>query len=248
MSQLAILTKTFTATEALERFRRVKLTSGSGTAVEYADAGEAFIGVTEAAAALGDPVTVRLKGDYGTFRMVAAGAVVVGSTIYGAADGKVDDAVSGTAIGTALEAASGNGSVIECFLDGATAAQYDGSALQNYAVDGNGQAPIVFYKSIASTGIDTPVTIDTVNRKMLLIDWWVISRDTTAANIKLIDDSTDMTEVLAKGTADKTTVRAGAGEGEIIAAADEIAAGSVLKVNGSADCAVDVFAVFLPIA
>ncbi len=45
--------KTFTATEALEAARRVKLTSGSGTHVEYADDSDDYIGVTKKSGYLG---------------------------------------------------------------------------------------------------------------------------------------------------------------------------------------------------
>jgi hypothetical protein len=105
--------KSFTATSAITAFHRVALTSGSGTAVEHAGATENFIGVAQEAAAAGDQVTVRLRGQGGTFKAVAAGTVVVGATIYGAADGEVDDTASGAPIGTALEAASGADQIIE---------------------------------------------------------------------------------------------------------------------------------------
>ncbi|OQB95577.1 MAG: hypothetical protein BWX86_01151 [Verrucomicrobia bacterium ADurb.Bin122] len=107
----------FTATEALEAFRRVKLTSGSGTAVEYADAGEAAIGVTVSAAALGEMVLVSLVKAGETHKVTCSGAVVGGAPLYGTNDGKVDDAGTGATIGVALEAGSGNGSVIEAILD-----------------------------------------------------------------------------------------------------------------------------------
>jgi len=42
MSQFNIGSKAFTAGEAMEAYRRVKLSTGSGTQVEYADAGDAF--------------------------------------------------------------------------------------------------------------------------------------------------------------------------------------------------------------
>lgn len=115
--------KAFTATEALEAFRRVKLTAGSGTAVEYADAGEEFVGLTQNKVALGGVVTVALRSAARSYKATAAGAVVVGATLYGANDGKVDDAASGNAIGTALEAASGDDSIFEILLDNASAAQ-----------------------------------------------------------------------------------------------------------------------------
>jgi len=105
--------KAFTAGEALEAFRRVKLSAASGTVVEYADAGEDYIGVTEKAAANEAPVAVRLRTAEGTVKVTAVEASAVGAVLYGGADGKVQDSSSGSAIGIALEAASGDGSIIE---------------------------------------------------------------------------------------------------------------------------------------
>ncbi len=106
-------TKTFIATEALERYRRVKLTTGSGTAVEYADAGEDAIGVTQDAVAAGARVAVKLITAPGTFKVTASAAITAGAVLYGANDGKVSSSSSGSAIGRAGAAASGDGSVIE---------------------------------------------------------------------------------------------------------------------------------------
>lgn len=105
--------KTFIAGEALEIYRRVKLSSGSGTQVEYADAGEDYEGVTQAAVASGAKVAVRLKNAVGTMKVVAADSFSVGATLYGAADGKVSDTSSGSAQFTALEAATADGDRIE---------------------------------------------------------------------------------------------------------------------------------------
>lgn len=105
--------KTFTAGEALAAYRRVKLSNASGTQVEYSDAGQEFIGITEAAAASGTQVAVRLWAPCSTFKATAAEAISVGDVIYGAADGKVADTPAGPAIGRALAAASADGSIIE---------------------------------------------------------------------------------------------------------------------------------------
>ena len=108
--------KAYTAGEALANKRRVKLKSGSTTSppeVEYADAGEQHIGITEYAGALADIVAIKMRNFPGTHEMTAAGAFAFGATLYGAADGKVDDAASGTAIGIASEAATADGDLIE---------------------------------------------------------------------------------------------------------------------------------------
>jgi hypothetical protein len=111
--------KTFTASEALERARRVLLSSGYGDKVEYADGADDYVGVTLDAAASGDPVAVKLKrAAQGTVEVEAAGAITAGATIYGATDGKVSASSTGTdKFGKALEAASGSGAVIESIMD-----------------------------------------------------------------------------------------------------------------------------------
>lgn len=100
--------KTFYAGEALEARRRVKIESGTVTTppeVVYADAGEDFIGVTEYAVADGALVAVRLNTYPGTFEIecLVDSAIARGTVLYGAADGRVSDASSGTAQGVALE-------------------------------------------------------------------------------------------------------------------------------------------------
>ena len=107
---------TFTAGEDLAVFRRVKIdTSGTAVPAEviYADAGEAAIGVTQHPALDGQPVTVRLIGDGGTYEIEAAGDLTVGETVYGAADGKIDDTAVGTGIGVVKAAVSGAGAIAE---------------------------------------------------------------------------------------------------------------------------------------
>lgn len=126
MSQTSISPKTFTATEALAAYRRVKLTASSGTAVEYADQSDSdsFIGTTVDAAAITATVPVALKGCQETVKCTAADSFAVGATLYAADDGKVSDSSSGNAIGTALEAATADGDIVECLLDnGASAIQ-----------------------------------------------------------------------------------------------------------------------------
>ena len=116
MSQENLGAKAFVAGEDLEAYRRVKLSTGSGTQVEYADAGEAFIGFTASKVASGDFVTVNLKTSGRTFKMVAGGAITVGANFYGADDGKISATVSGSIIGKALEASAADLEVIEGLL------------------------------------------------------------------------------------------------------------------------------------
>ena len=108
--------RTFTAGEALANKRRVKIKSGTTTSpieVEYADAGEQHIGITEYAVASGELVAIKLRTSEGTQEVTAAGAFAIGATLYGAADGKVDDASSGTAVSIAIEAATADGDIVE---------------------------------------------------------------------------------------------------------------------------------------
>lgn len=108
--------RTFLATAAVTAFRRVKLTASSGTHVEHSGAGEAAIGTAQNDAAIGEEVSVRLDNAGGTQKCVAAGAVVLAAAVYNAATGYVDDAASGTSIGTALEAAAAAGDVLEVLI------------------------------------------------------------------------------------------------------------------------------------
>lgn len=103
---------TMTAGEALEANRRVKGKSGSTTTppeVVYADAGEQAIGSTVANAASGDLVTLRPCADPGIHEGVAADTFSLYAILYAAADGKISDTSSGSAIGIALEAATAAG-------------------------------------------------------------------------------------------------------------------------------------------
>lgn len=104
--------RSFTAGEALEPFRRVKLSSG--TAV-YADAGDRHIGVTVDGAASGAQVAVKLINHPGTRKIECAGGVTAGATVYAADDGKIDDTfvALGASLGIALGTGDGSGSIIE---------------------------------------------------------------------------------------------------------------------------------------
>ena len=102
------------AASALAIYRRVKLDS-SGYAA-YAGAGEPAIGITQAAAASGEQVAVRLLNGAGTFKMTAGAAITALKPVYGLASGKIDDAVTAAlrhCCGIALEAATADGDVIE---------------------------------------------------------------------------------------------------------------------------------------
>ena len=102
--------RTFEAGEDMDAFLRVVI-SADGT-VMLADAVDYGIGVTQKDSDDGESVAVRLDGHGGTSKMTASAAISAGDLVYAAASGKI--AATGTKlIGTAIDAASGNGSVIE---------------------------------------------------------------------------------------------------------------------------------------
>lgn len=107
---------TLLAGAALAAHVRVKVSSGTTTdpvEVVAAGAGEACIGVTEYAAASGDPVAIRPVNMSGSQRVTASAAIGRGASFYGAANGKIATTVSGSIQGVALEAATADGDVIE---------------------------------------------------------------------------------------------------------------------------------------
>lgn len=113
--------QTFYAGEALAAKRRVKINTSSPATttdppeVVYSDAGEDYIGVTEYAAASGELVAVKLVNAPGSFEICCdiGSAIGRGTTLYGAADGKVSDTSSGSAQGVSKVAAASDGDIIE---------------------------------------------------------------------------------------------------------------------------------------
>lgn len=107
--------RTFIATTALEPFRLV--TVDSSGQVGYTGLAGAFDGSTDdrANTAL-DPVSVRLRSASGTHKLTASKSIAAGALVYPVANGKITDASNATVVGRALEAASGDGSVIEVLV------------------------------------------------------------------------------------------------------------------------------------
>lgn len=107
--------KTYTAGEALEEKRLVKL-SAAGT-VSYADAADDAIGVNDYGVLIGELCAVNGLCGCETREITAAGAIDVNADVFQAADGKIQalPVAAGTylRIGKALEAAAGDGSIIE---------------------------------------------------------------------------------------------------------------------------------------
>lgn len=103
--------KTFKAGEALSEFLRVKI-KGSDRTAWLADASDYGVGVNQETVAINLWAAIRLWEHGGSHKCVASGAISAGVKVFAAAGGKVS--ASGTLIiGTALDAATGDGSVIE---------------------------------------------------------------------------------------------------------------------------------------
>lgn len=110
--------KTFLAGAAIAAHARVKPTAATATdPMEVEEAGlgatDPTIGVALYAAAAGEAVAVELWTSGATKECIAAEAFARGDAVYGAADGKVADTVSGSIIGYAAEAAAADGDIVE---------------------------------------------------------------------------------------------------------------------------------------
>jgi len=103
-------------TQALEPYRRVKCDATYG--LGYAGATDKELGTLQRrhiVSGLGsdEVAAVVARNVKGSVLMVAAGAFDAFATVYGAADGKVDDTPNGNPIGVALEAATANNDQVE---------------------------------------------------------------------------------------------------------------------------------------
>ena len=103
-------TKSYLATGAIGVYLRVKKNAGT---VEVAGVADASIGVTTANVATGEPVTIQLKSATGSYFYTASKAIAINAPVYGAAAGKITDAVGGEFLGFAEIAAGSDGDVIE---------------------------------------------------------------------------------------------------------------------------------------
>lgn len=148
-------TRTFKATEALEANRRVKL-STTANQVEYADAEDDHIGVTEEDAAINKHVSVILRTAQGTLNCEAAEAIDILDDVYGADDGKISDDPAGVYVGKAMKAASGSGSIIEILSGGITAA-------------GQGDNPVLVGGAGGCSALDLVYVSDQTDAKMTVL-------------------------------------------------------------------------------
>lgn len=112
MTRVVSNQKTFQFAAATGANLRVKF-NGSGK-MTPAGAGEDYLGIVESPVLAADAYgAVNLRTATGTQYGVAAGAIALGATVYGAASGKINDIAIGKALGVALEAASADGDIIE---------------------------------------------------------------------------------------------------------------------------------------
>lgn len=107
--------RSFTASGAIAERTLVKLASDNTVAAAATHSTDKPIGVALSNAADGDNVTVKLLNGDGTVLVVANGAVVIGTTLFGCDSGKVNDTDPGSAVkvGIALNAAAADGDIIE---------------------------------------------------------------------------------------------------------------------------------------
>jgi hypothetical protein len=96
--------------QIIPAFCRVKI---SGETVVLAGAGEAGIGFAQAYTSSGGIACVRMHEHGGTMKVKAAGTFAAGATLYPAAAGLMDDAVVGSPLCYALEAATAVDDIVE---------------------------------------------------------------------------------------------------------------------------------------
>lgn len=106
-------TKAFTAAGTIKQYARVTL--GSGGTITEAGLAVKEIGTAMEPAVSGDTIAVKLRSGSGTHKMIAIEALAIGATLYTETDGKVQDTAASTSfqLGTALEAATADGDIIE---------------------------------------------------------------------------------------------------------------------------------------
>lgn len=223
---------TMISDSALEPYRLVKLKSGDVTRVQYNTVGnDEFLGITTGRAeAAARHITVRDRYHPGMFKVTAAEAFAVGASLYAAADGKVQDTVSGVPLGKAMQAAAGNDSIVtmQLYVDGTV----NGALLVNVA-NADAGVPLVIMQVFDGSALEVHIFDAAVPRKLRIIDAWVLITAAGGAGTTLtLDDGTDaITDAIdiynTGGVGDKDIVRAG----EIDDAKSDLAAGDTLDIT-----------------
>lgn len=107
-------TREFECSGAIGQFLRVKPNGGSPNQLTTAGAADLELGTLESASFnAGDFRSVRLRTAAGTAKMIASGAITQYAAVYGDAGGKITATPNANFLGYALNAASGNNSVVE---------------------------------------------------------------------------------------------------------------------------------------
>lgn len=151
-------TRQFTAGAAIGQFLRVVESSG---VIAVAGASTPAYGTMEdPAVAAGDVVAVRLRTASGTRKMVASEAIAANAPVYAAASGKV--AANGSILeGTALEAASADGDVIEVLPPAGVVVMGGVLAAAQQALSGAGAVNVTtFYTAVTTTGANALTLAD----------------------------------------------------------------------------------------
>lgn len=205
--------KTFTAGEDLAAKRRVKIDSSASTAdpaeVIYADAGEDFIGVTEYAASDGDPIAIKMCNAPGTFEIECTvdSSIALGTTLYGAADGKISDASSGSAQGCSVEPGTVvSGAIIEVAVWGVkstTAGTVSHADAGNFTTAATVEAALQeIYQHLLSAQRFMPIPLNTFREATnfdvgaIAANGGILASDTTPV-LSAINDATDGCQRLA---------------------------------------------------
>lgn len=104
----------FRSGAAISKYARVKVHT-DGTVITAGLAEKEIGTATNETFASGELVSVKLRTAAGSHKMICSEAVDVGDIVYTETSGKIQDTAQATSfiVGTALEAGSGDGSVIE---------------------------------------------------------------------------------------------------------------------------------------
>lgn len=235
---------------AMPPYRRVKIDGSNPTKVVYADAsdGDSWIGTSEPMeggdAAVGAPVTIRLRGESRTLKCEASAAVVAGASVYPENDGKVSDDAGSVVIGTSVGAVAGSGGVVEVLPNAGSGSAPDEEAIAN--ADGTTQAGVCIAlekRGVTASG-DTAIPMPA--RKLRIRKAFAVLRNaTTATTVKIKIGATDISLTSALSTADTFSML------NVKDDVTEVTSGGTIYLNLSATATspgVDVFIDAIPVA
>lgn len=232
---------TLVAGEAMSVYRRVKYHSSAGQVV-YADAadGDGWIGVTMpgpdgGGVAMGDPVTIELRGENKTLKVECSTTVTANASLYPENDGKVSDdagtVVIGTAAGTDTGAAS---TIIEMHPNGGSGSVTTDSTIAGLSGTTLGAVPIIYRKVVTAT---TTAAVANPGRAIRIVDVHAVHIGNTATQVKLLNGATEIVAAASLALAGTTGVltRATAYNATNIASLSVTASGTVYAALATAD-------------